>query len=119
MSVGLFKQVRVLAPVVPERLADDDGQAEPELVSLLADAGDGDAVGAELSVDARGHLRGLRLVRHGAKVRRELYTWARTRVARTYTPEYAGTTHLPHLISANPSLAVVSAGISAARKKDA
>jgi hypothetical protein len=118
MSSVLLKQVRVLAPVVPERFAHHDGEAEPELVALLADAGDGDAVGPELGVDSRGHLRGFRLVGHGVRLGGNCTPGQGPGLLGTTHPSTLGPTHLPYLISANRNQDAGAAAISSTRKKE-
>lgn len=65
--VGEF--VLVAGDVAAEGSAHYGGDAGPEFVALSADSCDGDGLGSQFAVDADVHLRGFRLVSHGAQPR--------------------------------------------------
>lgn len=114
--------VLVFADVVGEGFADDDGGSEAEGVAFLADARDGDSLGAQLAVDPRGHLRRLGLVGHVDQGMSHVHTGATgDLLGRTHRARL-GRTHQPSLNCTNPRSAWTAfAGVRRSRltEKDA
>lgn len=85
--------------VAGEGASDDHGGSEAELVAFLADSGDGDSLGAQLAVDARGHLRRLGLVGHGLNGTGRVHTRASNDLPGRTHLSTLGRTHLAGVIS--------------------
>ncbi len=98
--VGQF--VLVSSDVAGEASADYGRDASTERVAFAADSGDGDGLRPQLALDAHVHLRGFRLVSHGAQPMSPRSTTATHELLSDLQVCRLARSHIRYLICTNP-----------------